>query len=226
MKKNTRKLITGFVVLAVLLVAVSFLPLKEWLEPVWDFIEDSGPWGYLVYVAVGVVISLLFLPISPVVIAGGLLFGFWKGFGMSCLVLLISSAIGFWLGGVFWDRLNTHSAFQNKYFKAIRKAIEAEGIYLVGLLRLTPFIHYTVGNLFYGSLNLRMYLFLVASMLGMIPGTAVLVYGGDLARRSFGSDVELGGWHIALFVIGIALFVWITTMVTKKTQRILKEEMA
>ncbi len=224
MKKQTKKTLIGVAIGVVVLAALSQLPLKDWLEPLWDYIQDAGAWGYFIFLVVGTLCSLLMLPISPVVVASGLLFGFWIGLGMSLVVLLLSSAIAFELGGHFWDRFSHHSAFQNKYFKAIRKAIESEGVYLVGLLRLTPFIHFTVGNLFYGSLSLKFWRFLFASMLGMLPGTAIFVYAGYLARRSFGEDVELNGWQIALFGVGVLVFAGITWLVTRKTRRILREE--
>ncbi len=224
MRKTTYKTLAAVIALAAFLLVLNFLPIKEWLEPFWDLVQSSGPWGYAIFIAAGVVLSLLMLPISPIIIAGGMLFGFWQGLLMAGAVLALSTAGGFIAGKAFWKRIKGHRSFQNRWFKAVRKALEKEGVYLVALLRMTPFIHFTLGNLFYGSLSLNFWKYLAASMLGMIPGATVLVYAGYLAQKSLSKDVDLSGWHAALFILGVAVFAAVSTLVTRRTRQILEEE--
>lgn len=207
-----------------ILLGLSQLPAKEWLEPLWDAIRQAGPWGYLIFVGVGTLAALCMLPISPVVLASGLLFGFWKGLGLILIVLMLSCSTGYWMGNGFWSKFSHWKLFQGRILSAVRKALEIEGAYLVGLLRMTPFIHYMVGNLFFGSLSIRFWPFLIASMLGMLPGTAIIVYAGYIARRSLGGDVDMNRWQLALFVAGVLIFIGISTLVTRKTRRILRED--
>lgn len=70
----------------------------------------------------------------------------WIGLGLSLLVLLCSCSAGYFLGSVFWGRLKHFPLFQGRIFGAIRKALEIEGAYIIGLLRMTPFVHFMAGN--------------------------------------------------------------------------------
>ena len=223
-RQSTYKTIASIAILGAILLVLQFLPFKEWLQPFWDFVRGSGPWGYAIFLVAGVVLSLLLLPISPIIIAGGVLFGFWQGLAMAGAVLILSTSAGYLAGEAFWMRIKDHRSFQNRWFRAVRTALEKEGVYLVALLRMTPFIHFTVGNLFYGSLSLKFWRYLVASMIGMVPGTMVLVYAGYLAQQSLSQEVDLSGWHVGLFIVGVLIFAGISVLVTHRTRQILDQE--
>ena len=106
-------------------------------------------------------------------------------------------------------------------FTAIRKATEEEGYPLLVLLRMTPFMHFMTGNLFLGSLKLRFWPYMLASLSGMVPGTLLIVYGGSIAGSTLGGSSELQLWQWSLLALGIALFMGISWRITKKVRQIL-----
>tara|TARA_R100000027_G_scaffold63666_2_gene56536 strand:- start:2075 stop:2764 length:690 start_codon:yes stop_codon:yes gene_type:complete len=207
------------VLLAVLLVsAITQIPLDDAKESAQEWIADAGAWGMIWYYLIGSVLSLIFCPISPIIVSAGLLFGFSIGMGLALAVLATGSLLGFLIGGKIWSRIQHLSFARNRWFKAIHSAVRDDGVIIVALLRMTPFIQFTVANFFFGTLSLRATPFTVASVLGMIPGALLMVYAGSLARSAFGDSNELGIWQWILFGAGIAVFIFVSARVTAKTK--------
>lgn len=74
------------------------MPLGEAREAMQEWIADSGRWGMLWYFLIGTVLSVVFFPITPIILSGGLLFGFKIGLGLAIAVLACGSVLGFLLG--------------------------------------------------------------------------------------------------------------------------------
>jgi len=222
--KKILKSLMPLLVFFAFLLAMKFLPFQEWLQPVFDFIENSGAWGPVYFVGISVMLVVLFVPVSVLVTASGLLFGFWKGFAVISFTLLLGIIIGFVGGKWLWPRVKDASMFQRDIFQAVRKAVEREGHYLIALLRMTPFFHFMTGNLFFGSLDLKAVPYLLFSYLGMIPGTLLLVYAGSLANNSLSDDGGMSLPQIAFFTVGLLVFSGISYRVTKVTKEILDQD--
>lgn len=223
MKKYLKPLLP-LLAFAAFLVAMKFLPFQEWLKPVFDFIEDSDGWGPVYFILISVGLVALFVPVSVVVTAAGLLFGLWKGFVVISFTLIFGILIGFVGGKWLWPKVKDASMFQRDIFQAVRKAVESEGSYLIALLRMTPFFHFMTGNLFFGSLNLKTLPYLAFSYLGMIPGTLLLVYAGSIANNSLSGEGEMSGPQIAFFVVGLLVFSGVSYRVTQVTKDILNQD--
>ena len=225
MKISAKKTIVyGIIILAIagLIILLYQLPLGEVREDVQEWISDSGRWGMLWYFLIGTVLSVVFCPISPIIFSAGLLFGFPIGFGLALGVLAAGSLIGFLLGGQIWNRIQHLSFAQNRWFQAIQSSVKDDGVTIVALLRMTPFLQFTLANFFFGTLSLKTIPFTIASVIGMVPGAILMVYAGSLARSAFG-DGELGIWQWILFGVGIGVFIFVSARVTTKTRAALKK---
>ncbi len=218
------KLVTvvGVVALLGIVILLSLAPLGDIRESMREWIEDTGRWGMLWYFLGGTLLATVFCPISPIIFSAGLLFGFWIGLGLSLAVLASGAIAGFLLGEKVWDRIQHFSLARNRWFKAIHQAVKEEGIMIVALLRMTPFIQFTLANFFFGTLSLRLFPFILASLIGMLPGAILMVYTGSLARSLFGGADDLGLWQWILFGVGIAVFLVVSVRVTAKTRTALK----
>jgi uncharacterized membrane protein YdjX (TVP38/TMEM64 family) len=136
--KIVKPLLSLFTV-TVLILVINFLPFQEWLQPVFDAIDEAGSWGPLLFVGLAILLVLLFVPVSALVTASGLLFGFWLGFALISVTLILGIAAGFIGGNILWPKIKDFELFQRPGFKAVRNAVEKEGNYLIALLRMTHF---------------------------------------------------------------------------------------
>ena len=73
-------------------------------------------------------------------------------------------------------------ARKNRRFGAIDDAIGQEGWKIVGLLRLSPLIPFNVSNYFYGVTSIGFWPYLLASCVGILPGTLLYAYLGAIGQ--------------------------------------------
>lgn len=79
-------------------------------------------------------------------------------------------------------------ASDNKQFIAIDKAIKKDGFKFVFLLRLSPLLPFAASNYLYGLTSIGARPYILASWLGMLPGTWAYVSAGSIGR-----DILSGG---------------------------------
>ena len=76
----------------------------------------------------------------------------------------------------------TSVARNNESFGRIDAAIGEQGAKLVFLLRLSPLIPFNLSNYFYGLTAVKFWPYVLASWIGMLPGTLLYVYLGTVGR--------------------------------------------
>jgi uncharacterized membrane protein YdjX (TVP38/TMEM64 family) len=206
------------------LVLLNVLPLQEWVKPFFSRLEEMGWIGGLLFVLIGIGMTLLFVPVTVLITLSGFFFGLGWGLVTSFLILSGGLSLGNLLGALLWPKLKQASMFQNPIFQAVREVIETSGLWMISLLRMSPFFHFMTGNLFLGSLKLNFFPYLGYSLLGMVPGTVLVVMAGDLASQSVQADSDLSAWKIALFIIGAAAFAVLSGYIAKRTRKVLDEK--
>lgn len=220
--KNLLKPISIIIAFILLLVGIQYLPiidqLREWLKSF-----ESDGLAMVQYTLVGILLTLCFSPVSIVISGAGFVFGWLWGFCVSSMVLIGGLSLGFWLGRWLWPKISNWKIFDKEIFKALQKAIETEGSMLITFLRMTPFFHFMTGNLFFGSLKLNFWKYLLFSYLGTIPGTLLVVYAGHLAASSISEKEGLGIWNTVFFIVGAILMLGLSYRITHVTRKIMNQ---
>ena len=154
-------------------------------QPLWELfsdrerlravVEDSGPLAPMVYMLLLVVQAILLpLPAPPVAIAGGYVFGTLFGFILTWLGVLLGGAVSFWIARTFGRGFVVRS----KHLTGLDRPVEDHGAIIIFGLRLIPLISFDAISYAAGLSNISFPKFLLATALGMIPGTFVFVYLG------------------------------------------------
>ncbi|MCY7308958.1 MAG: TVP38/TMEM64 family protein [Rhodoferax sp.] len=192
------------------------LPVQDWIEWFTDAIHDLGAWGVAAFVLVYVLATVLMIPPSVFTVAAGVAFGL-VGVPLVVLSATLGASLAFLIaryGAREWFK-----RYVQKYplAKAIREAVNDEGWKIVAMLRLSPVIPFNVQNYFFGTTEISFWRYVLATSLGMIPGTALYVYLGSLGSPgSEGGAVKWIFFAIGLVATGIAF--WI---VKRKTDRLM-----
>ena len=151
---------------------------------------------------------------DTVLIAGtAMALGPGQGFVYAVIGSLLSAASGYgvgWLAGrraVF--RLPTGG------LSALRRILDRRGVTAVLTVRLVPVAPFTVINLAAGALGLPFRHYMAGTVLGMVPGIAVLTLVGDRLRAvvedpSVGQVVALGAAVVLWLGLGLALDRWLS----------------
>ena len=186
--------------------------------------DSLGAWGPIVFVTAYALACVAFVPASLLTLAAGALFGVVKG---TILVLLGATlgALGAFLIARYVARdWVAQRIARDARFAAIDRAIAAQGRRVVFLLRLSPVIPFNVLNYALGLTQVRVVDYVVASV-GMIPGTLLYVYTGNLASvvagASSGATPPRGPAFYAVLGLGLAATAAVTVLVTKLAKRAL-----
>jgi uncharacterized membrane protein YdjX (TVP38/TMEM64 family) len=136
-----------------------------------------GAWGPLAFVMLYAVGPSFLVPGAVMTIAGGLAFGSLWGAVYSMLGADIGAIVAFGagrlLGKGFVERL------LGERFEKLLARIARNGFHIILYLRIVPVIPYNALNLLAGASPIEFRDYVVASMLGMIPGTVLFAFLGD-----------------------------------------------
>lgn len=193
---------TGLVILALVAVALLWraLPVGKWIDAAAEPIRQAGPIGAVGFVLVYVLAVVLLAPGSALTLAGSYLYGFWIGM----LLVSIGSTIGAFLAfmlarTVGRERVRTWLA-RDLRFQSIDRAVGEQGAWVVFLLRLTPLVPFNLLNFGLGLTSVRPLPYLLATWLGMLPGTMLFVLvGAGLGAQKTTEGPHVWYW-VAIFV--------------------------
>jgi pyruvate/2-oxoglutarate dehydrogenase complex dihydrolipoamide dehydrogenase (E3) component/uncharacterized membrane protein YdjX (TVP38/TMEM64 family) len=214
---------------AVLLAAASYLDLQSSLRSALAWIADLGPLGPVIFVAIYVTATVLFLPGSILTLGAGVIFGVVRGSVIVSISATLGATCAFLVGRYFAREWVGEKIAGNEKFRAIDEAVAVEGWKIVGLTRLSPVFPFNLLNYAFGvtKVSLRDYFF--ASWIGMIPGTIMYVYigslAGDLATLGAGGRERTPGeW--GLYLVGLLATITVTIYVTRLARRALEQRVS
>lgn len=216
----------GLVVVG-LLVAARVLPVAEWLLEVNQWLDGLGPIGLVVFMGIYIIATILFLPGLILTIGAGVVFGIGWGFLGVSLGSTIGAGCAFLIGRhVARDKVS--AALESKpKFAAIDRAVGEKGWKIVALLRLSPVVPFNLQNYFYGLTSIRFWPYLLASWIGMMPGTLLYVYLGAAGRVALEAaadgEIKSDPLQTGFFIAGLVATVVVTIYVTKIARNALKE---
>lgn len=176
------------------------------------FVAGFGPWAPMVYMGLFALLPAVFFPVAVLALAGGLLFGLWAGSVYTFLGAMVNCTVMFWLARtVGYEKVKAmvEAKLSEKWQNRLAAAAGREGFLLLIILRLIPAVPYNLINYAFGLTQMSYPAYLLASALGIIPGTLVFINIGDKAM-----DVTSPGFWAAIGLLVLLLVV--TTVLGKK----------
>ena len=197
-----------------LLAAYWFLPIGEWITSFQDWVQGYGALGIAIFIAVYALTCFALVPGSFLTLAAGVIWGLWA-FPIVVVGATLGSALSFLAA-----RYAFHDKVQRKVedypkFKAVNEAIREEGWRVVGLLRLSPALPFSLQNWFLGITPVGFWPAQVATFFGIMPGTLLYVWIGSLGNAA-GEGASTAKYVV--FALGIAATLAVTVIVTRKAK--------
>lgn len=202
-----------------------FLPVREWFMQLEDYVNGLGSLGPSVMVLAYILSTVLFIPGSALTVSAGGLFGLTTGF----LVVLVGANIGalcaFLLARTFLRQKVALWAEGHPRFRSLDRAIGRRGFKMVLLARLSPAFPFTLLNYLLGLTAVSTGSYVVANLLGMLPGVFLYVYIGAVARDALAGEMTAfaGSFEQALRYIGLLATVAIVVIVTRIARKAIRE---
>jgi uncharacterized membrane protein YdjX (TVP38/TMEM64 family) len=214
--------------LAITLVAAgALLPVGDWARVLVDRVRGAGAGGIAAFAAVYLVAPLLLLPASVLTLGAGFLYGPLWGTVFASPVSVGAASLAFLLGRTLARRAVERRIEGDARFAAIDRAVGELGFKIVFLLRLSPVVPFNLLNYALGLTRVRFATYLVASFLGMLPGTFLYVSLGSaatsaaqLARGHGGAGTRVAFW------VGIAATIAAVLVVARVARNALRRALS
>jgi uncharacterized membrane protein YdjX (TVP38/TMEM64 family) len=196
-----------------------FLPTSRWALLLVDWMRGAGAVGAGVYALVYILATLLLLPGSILTAGAGLAYGPLWGTLLVSPVSVLSATLAFVLGRSLARDWVSRRMEDHPRFAAIDEAIGASGFKIVLLLRLSPIVPFNLLNYALGLTRVGLRDYVIASLLGMLPGTFLYVYLGSLVTHASelasGRRPAAGPWSRLLYWGGLGATLAVTVLITR-----------
>ena len=203
----------GFLLL-VLCLGWFLLPLREWMEALRSWLLALGLWGVSIFVAILIVITFLPAPDWPLPVAAGYVYGFWA-FPLTYFSIAFASVLAFFAARyLLRDKIRSLVNRRPKY-RQLDEAVAEDGWQIVVLMRLSPIVPFNLQNYALGLTAIPFVQYLVATLIGIIPGIVIYVYFG-IFGNGLGNGPSLFDW--LLFGFGVLATVALAVIVARKTK--------
>ena len=227
-RRDRTRIALTIALLTIILVAAIRLPLRDYLTALVQWIAVHPGQAVFAYFLAYVVATVAAIPAVILTLAGGFLFGLWKGVALVSVSSVSGATAAFLLGRTLAREWVRRIISAQPRFSALDRAIQRRGFWVVLLTRLSPAFPFNVLNYLYGVTAVPLRSYVLASWLGMIPGTVLYVYFGSIA----GSLGQLLSGHTAkspatyvLLGIGLLATLGVTILVTRLASRELNKEL-
>jgi uncharacterized membrane protein YdjX (TVP38/TMEM64 family) len=198
---------SAWLILAALLILVA-LAWSGWLQAAWRmlnadtiaevaaYVRGFGLWAPLISLLLMLLQSVIApLPGSVVAAANGVIFGIWWGTLLSWAGGMLGATASFWLARRLGQAV-VERWFSRVHLERIEVIGEAQGFWLVLLARLTPLVSFDLISYLAGLSAISFGRFMLATAIGMLPGTFVwTALGHDLALA------QTTTWRLSLLAL-------------------------
>lgn len=219
---RARPLLIGVVAIVGLVLLFRMLPVGDWLVAFQEYVRGLGPVGWALYAGMYAVCVVLFVPASVLTLGAGAIYGLTIGVGVVLVGASVGATLAFLLARTLARARVEKMTEGNARFEALDRAIAKEGAKIVFLVRLAPVFPFTYINYAFGLTGIETLGYVVATVVGMIPGTFAYVYVGTAAAGA----ATAGGADQAQTVVqilGAVAALVVTIFVARLATRAIRE---
>lgn len=160
-----------------------------------DFILSFGWWGPLVFFFLYTIGPLIFFPTSVLSLGAGLAFGVFPGVFYIILGATGAATTGYVMARLFGRSIINMDRFS--WSENLFNQMKKRGFLYVFILRLIPLVSFDLLSYAGGISKVRFQSFIIATVLGMLPGT--------FAYSFLGASIASG--NLTMIIVAISVFV-------------------
>ena len=161
---------------------------------------------------------MVIIPLSPVALGAGGVFGFWKGFIAITLGTNGGAAVNFLISRHLARHAVQRWLGQHEKFCLIDSAVAREGWKIIALLRLCP-IPFGLANYAYGLTAIGFWPYFLATFFAIIPANCFFVWLGSTAHHGLaaatGAEQARHPGEYAFLALGLIAFFLVLRHITK-----------
>lgn len=181
------------------------------LEEIKSWVLGHGAWAAVIYVATFVILPIFFFPVPVIVLAGGTIFGLFKGSLYTMIGVLINTPIMYFIGR-FLLKDFVHKFVNNHMSAKLRSALESTNQKVLSLvlfiIRLSPIFSYNLVNYISGVTEINFFPYILTTIAGVLPGVIVFINIGE-------NVLKVGSKEFFISLSFLLLLVVISAIISK-----------
>src|SRR3954468_354759 len=178
------------------------------MDAIAHWFSQLGAAGNVLFFLAYAVVTLVPVPTAPFTLAAGALFGWAMGLALTVAATMIGSTSAFLLGRHGFRRRVQRGVHKHPKLEAVDEALRDEGWKAVALLQMTPGIPFGVQNYFLGASKVGLRPYVIGTVLGALPSTAMYVIVGHLGRAAMADGGPAKWGLLALGIAATVVLVW------------------
>lgn len=188
--KQTRLL--KFAIIAAIILVAAFLMQKIGVSELRELIGEHVLFAPMIYVLCFAILPIFLFPVPILAVVAGAAFGLFAGSLYTIIGAMINSVLMFYIARFLGFRAVSDFT-QNSKSKILKTLGEPGGKFsLILILRLMPLVPYNALNYACGVMNVSLREYVVATFVGIVPATFIMVNLGEKAL-----DMRSNGFIIA-----------------------------
>lgn len=200
-KGNAKRIIKILVLMVIVGLGLFFFlngDYKEFPAQAATFIRDLGWKGMFLYGTLYFLLGIFSLPASLITISAGYLFGFFPGILIANIGSTLGAALMFLVGRFLFRGFVERQEEKFGFLKTFDSLVEKRGLKIVILTRLAIFMPYGLLNYGFSASKIKLGVFVVGSLLGMLPGSILyVIIGTSLENISDMASIQINPSTIA-----------------------------
>lgn len=181
------------------------------LEEIKAWVLGHGAWAAVIYVATFVILPIFFFPVPVIVLAGGTIFGLFKGSLFTMIGVLINTPIMYFIGR-FLLKDFVHRFVNNHMSAKLKSALESTNQKVLSLvlfiIRLSPIFSYNLVNYISGVTEINFLPYILTTIAGVLPGVIVFINIGE-------NVLKVGSKEFFISLSFLLLLVLISAIISK-----------
>lgn len=196
--KNSYKVFIGIIILIMIIVNIKchrYITANE----IRNFLIGFGILAPIIYIIIFTFVPLTLFPDALLAVSSGLVFGIIPGIIYTLIGAMSGATLAFFISRkLARDKLDNKLGAHKKMYSLIEK----RGFLLILCLRLIPLIPFDIISYVSGLTNVKYKDYILATILGILPGVIILVSIGDAVSSSEQTKIYIS---VAALVVLFAL---------------------
>lgn len=193
-----------------------------------QWIDGLGIWGVGIFILSYIITTILLIPGSLLTLGAGVIFDVIYGSIIVSIASTLGATLAFLIGRYFLRAWVNKQIATRPKFKAIDDAVGKDGGKIVLLTRLSPIFPFIFLNYAFAVTKVSLRDYVLASWMGMIPGTVMYVYLGsaigDITNLFIGNRAR-SPLELVLYISGLFTTVIVTVYVTRIAKKALNNQL-